>query len=1526
MSPLSLSGHATKAIQARLPRKTNPGLAKTIALALLCWLVSGQAFAQLKGNYTIDPSKSASSTNYKDFHSAICDLDSGKRYDGGTANGKGISGAVTIRVANGTYKEKNTITAIPGSSPTNKVLFTTNDSTSTKVIMQADFTSTTSSETVLTISNASNISFYWMSFNATSSVTSFYTNQLIFATGAVSNLTLAHCIFTNNASKYTGAFTSYDKANTVDSNLVIDHNVFKAQYFAIQLSANAASVSGNRDKHTGVTNNICDSNISYFLFAPYQDYCRIDGNIIRSAYGKGGGIYLENSSNLISISNNRIATTDDALDLAYLSGTATSPALISNNTIRSGNYGISIIGCSRLDIVHNNVYVSPQTHTDAIGVRFFYLNGKINFNDNNVELTYPSGWSPAHLEVAMATDSTTFFSSCDYNNYSTNNNNGTSDSLCRLRNKTVFTLADWQSLTGLDAHSKVMDPKYDLANYLKTGNASLAGKGTPIASVKYDILGKTRNTTHPTIGAYELSTSTRLAPGFTYAANSICSDSSVLVSFTDTSNYIITDSIVSWLWRFGNGTTSTQQNPTCKYADSGKYAVTLVVKTASGNKDSIRSFINVYKGPAANFSTSGICSGIKNIQFTDLTAFGPNKAVKYAWDFGDGKKDSVKNPVHSYDSIPKSGYWNTTLTVTTDKGCTSTVTQTLYAAPQITMNFTNTCDSLHTVYFTDSEFVAPTLGIQSRIWYFGDGDSSSAKSPSHTYTGTLPTSGYYTVTLKLSSKAGCTTTISSNLSPISIGASIYKNLSSCGVVVFDDSLTNPVTLAGHKLNFLWVFGDGDSSISRYPRHQYSTGGTYHFSVALSSGGCTVVNKDSVTINPYVGIGGYVIANNTCTPDSMAFIDSSKITSATKPYLVSIDFGDGTTVTGTSATFGHQYRYSGTYTMTHKIKDATGCTNSYTQTISVHKTLVPAFTANNACLGQKVTFLNSSVDSGGTIASTFWNFGDDAVFYKIPNGDTARHVYVKTGVYFATLKVKDAGCTELLTKKVVISGVAAHFSFNDSCLNANTQFTSTSTDSGSAISHTQWSFGDGDSSSVFYQGHYYHNYKSTGVYTVTLTVGDGTCTSTTSKNITITGAVAQITAPAMLCMGDSIHYYGSDKNGGSGNTYHWIFGSRNSSDTSSVQNPVRLYSSGGFKKAWLIITNPTRCAAIDSTVVFVDSNCVWPGDADYNKTADIYDVLPIGIAYGDSGTQRPNASSNWTAQPAYDWGKTFASHLNHKHADCNGDGKIDSMDLYVISANIGKTHLKTLAAAKGSATDPPLAIKFSKDSVAAGDTVTAFINLGSSSIMANNVYGIAMGIAYNSTVPQPQAIIPDFSASWLGTINKNMVSLVIKDSVNKMIYIGLTRTDHKSMSGNGEIGALTIVMPDNLGGKARVRGLLNMYITNHKCIKTSEVEIPLNPQNDSVIVYEDASGIASVAGNDINIKWYPNPVTDVLHLNLQNALVQNVLISDIVGKTVYSVKYADVANADVSMAQLSPGLYIMDIKTSKGNTKIRFVKE
>ena len=150
-----------------------------------------------------------------------------------------------------------------------------------------------------------------------------------------------------------------------------------------------------------------------------------------------------------------------------------------------------------------------------------------------------------------------------------------------------------------------------------------------------------------------------------FSSEVVNTDSSLTVHFTDNS-----ENATEWYWDFGDGTSSTEQNPTHVYAASGTYNVSLTVSNVNGKAS--KSLTVIASEPVsvnliADFS-SDITSGYPalTVQFIDLSTGTPNE---WYWDFGDGQYSGLQNPVHTYY---EPGNYTVTLDVSNPEGNNNT--------------------------------------------------------------------------------------------------------------------------------------------------------------------------------------------------------------------------------------------------------------------------------------------------------------------------------------------------------------------------------------------------------------------------------------------------------------------------------------------------------------------------------------------------------------------------------------------------------------------------------------------------------------------------------------------------------------------------------------------------------------------------------------------------------------------------------------------------------------------------------------
>lgn len=152
------------------------------------------------------------------------------------------------------------------------------------------------------------------------------------------------------------------------------------------------------------------------------------------------------------------------------------------------------------------------------------------------------------------------------------------------------------------------------------------------------------------------------SPVASFSGTPLSGTNSLTVNFTDSS----TNAPTSWLWNFGDNTTSTNQNSKHTYASPGSYTVSLTVTNANGSNTLTKTnYINIKQSsaPVASFTgapTTGI--GSVSVQFKDTST---NNPIKWSWYFGDGRTGTAQNPVHNYT---KKGAYTVQLTATNSSG------------------------------------------------------------------------------------------------------------------------------------------------------------------------------------------------------------------------------------------------------------------------------------------------------------------------------------------------------------------------------------------------------------------------------------------------------------------------------------------------------------------------------------------------------------------------------------------------------------------------------------------------------------------------------------------------------------------------------------------------------------------------------------------------------------------------------------------------------------------------------------------
>jgi len=550
------------------------------------------------------------------------------------------------------------------------------------------------------------------------------------------------------------------------------------------------------------------------------------------------------------------------------------------------------------------------------------------------------------------------------------------------------------------------------------------------------------------------------------------------VQFSNTSS----GGAATYLWIFGDGTTSTQANPSKTYTTAGTYTVSLVAANASGCSDTLTktNYIYAQQPPASVFTLNPVSYSSQCAPATISFYAGntiPATPTNYAWDFGNGQTSSCATcgPFQQTTyNLP--GVYTVTATSSFGSGCSVTKSITVYVGSAPSISFTASPDTIcpnQAVNFTNA-----TTGATSYLWQFGDGDTSTQTSPNHIY----GISGSFSVTLIAKNNYCADTLTIPDIVFVHLPTAKFNTAYSCTnrkEITFTDNSLGANT-------YFWDFGDGATSTSSGPTliHQYTNFGAYLATLVVTNtaSGCTDTFKKIVKALPLnVDFNGN--PTTICKGQNVGFAPLTD--SSYTAYAWS--FGDGGTSLGTYPT--HKYTTVGNYAVKLVITDVQGCKDSITKTNYIHVGgPVASFTAVPVagCAPINVNFTDNSTPNGSSVNVRKWLFGDgQQTTVGVAN---VSHLYTTVGSYDVKLEVTDAnGCIDSLRKTGYIntSKPTADFVANSAtvCVGAPATFTNLSGGTGISV---LWSFGDGNTSTAYTPS---HTYTAAGTYTVKLVVTD-----------------------------------------------------------------------------------------------------------------------------------------------------------------------------------------------------------------------------------------------------------------------------------------------------------------------------------------------------------------------------------------------------------------------------------------------------
>jgi len=650
---------------------------------------------------------------------------------------------------------------------------------------------------------------------------------------------------------------------------------------------------------------------------------------------------------------------------------------------------------------------------------------------------------------------------------------------------------------------------------------------------------------------------------FQYSYANVCSPPTA-VTFTNSSS---SNSPIIFQWNFGDGGTSTAQNPVYSYKANGKFNIQLIASTNNGCRDTVTKSISIGTVTPNFTMPSGSCIN-KQVSFADSSQPTP---ISLSWSFGDGGLATGSVVSHAYASA---GSYPVKL-VANFGACTDSITKNFTVTSNPIAGFTssgnrNSCQLPGIVQFQNTSVNAVTYS-----WSFGDGQTSTLASPLHNYT----KAGFYDVTLVATNQNGCSNTIIQHkyvqLGPPRIDSLIGSPYEGCVPVAIN--FQSAVSSGDPVTGYTWDFGDNSPvSSAQLPSHTYSTAGTYNVKLTVTtSTGCS----SSTTFSQAVIVGNKPVVNFTATPTTgcasvpIQFTDES--TGAVTQWVW--QFGDK----GTSNIENPLYKYTDTgfFSVTLKVF-SNGCTNSLTLNNYIYlKAPIAKFGVAQQCknkLGRNFT------DSSIGAKTWAWDFGDG----HTSNQKSPSYVYAKGGNYIVNLTVTNGTCSDTYADTITVLNQNPSFTYSPKntlvCKYNAVKFTAENYDTTSQSSF-YWNFGDGTTLQLPAKTPtVQHVYKNDGNFIPYLVVRDNTgCNDTVTQagvKFTVLGPVAAFTNTAGTCVNGQIKFTDNSVQDSTFKLQTWIW-NYGDGKTDTLNGPpfTHVYDLAGTFKVQLKVIDSYGCS-------------------------------------------------------------------------------------------------------------------------------------------------------------------------------------------------------------------------------------------------------------------------------------------------------------------------------------------------------------
>lgn len=480
-------------------------------------------------------------------------------------------------------------------------------------------------------------------------------------------------------------------------------------------------------------------------------------------------------------------------------------------------------------------------------------------------------------------------------------------------------------------------------------------------------------------------------PTFTLNASVFCQDVDIgLSNTTDETGY---DDVLSYSWTITDLGVLNQDEPSVSFANTGAKDISVSSSLPGCTSNPTQQDITVQGAPAASFSVEDNCLGVLT-NYENESASG----LDYAWTFGDGFESTLENPSHEYGMA---GEFTTTLVVTDDIGCATTVQETLqvFPNPEPGFQYGLICED-DSVIFQDTSTVE-NGDVEAWEWYINDVLVSNLKDPKLSFS----SSGDFVVRQVVSGTGECAVTNERTVSILEAPVPSFDIVSACVGESF--TLLN-TSVEGSYLSREFLFGDQvfeeDTVLL-----EISSPGTYEVTLTLGNKNLcstTLTKSFTVTAPPEFNIQ----SQNICANESTILEDLS----TSNDQIISRTWSVNGEEIGNGAQVNYLFGNAGSYDLSLKLITENGCEYSYGQSITILDPPTAEIQASSdyAILGNSIQF--SSLSSSDSI---YWYLMGDS----LRSDSTFSRLFNEEGTFnFSQVVVAEDGCLDTASLDILVA--------------------------------------------------------------------------------------------------------------------------------------------------------------------------------------------------------------------------------------------------------------------------------------------------------------------------------------------------------------------------------------------------------------------------------------------------------------------------------------------------------------------------